>query len=147
MKNTKTVPLLSLVAGLLVVTGCQTTTPKHSGFLGDYSQLRSNPDFEERLTYINPLKGLGEYDQFLIDTVVVHFAANAGGTAINPDNLDMLVSYFEDEIEKALSTNYRVVKKEGAGVLRLRIAITDIKKTDLDNERLAVCQNHLLTSS
>jgi hypothetical protein len=59
----------------------------------------------------------------------VHFAPNAKGTALDPAKLKKLSDYAYDEVAKALSERYTVVTAPGPGVLRLRTALTDIKKT------------------
>lgn len=121
--------VFSLVIGAMAV-GCS-GRPKvvHSGFLGDYSQLKRDADGAER--YINPSKKLKEYKQFVIDPVVVHFAPNAKGTAIDPAELMELTDYFHGKLVKDLSESgrYQVVNAPGPGVARVRIAITDIAKT------------------
>ena len=119
--------LTVLVPGLL--TGCQAQKAANSGFLGDYSKLRPSPEVEDALYYQNPAKSLGDYDKFMIDPILVHFAPNAKGTALDPAKLKKLTDYVYNETAKALSERYAVVEAPGPGVLRLRTALTDIKKT------------------
>ncbi len=121
------VVLAAMSSGLL--TGCQAHKAAHSGFLGDYSKLRASPEVEDALYYQDPAKSLKDYDKFMIDPVLVHFASNAKGTALDPAKLKKLTDYAYDEAAKALSERYTVVNAPGPGVLRLRAAITDIKKT------------------
>lgn len=120
--------LVSLVLGSLI--GCQ---PKektaYSGFLRDYSTMMPSPIVEGAVYDENPVKRLDQYDKFMIDPVVVHFAPNAQGTALDPAKLTRLTDYFRDEAIKALSKRYTVVKTPGPGVLRIRAAITDIQPT------------------
>lgn len=121
------IAVLSLVVyGSLV--GCAQKAP-YSGFLGDYSLLTPHPDVKGAMAYENPTKSLKQYDKFIVQPVVVHFAASAKGTAIDPGKLKELADYFHGEVVKALSERYRVVSAPGPGVLRIRFAITDIKKT------------------
>ena len=119
-----------LVLGLLV--GCS-GRPKvgHSGFLGDYSQFKPHPDVKGAMLYEHPSRSLKQYNKFIIDPVVVHFAPDAKETAIDPDELKELTDYFEEQLVKGLSESghYQVVSAPGPGVLRLRIAITGIEKT------------------
>jgi hypothetical protein len=117
----------AMSSGLL--TGCQAQKVAQSGFLGDYSKLSPSPDVEDALYYQDPAKSLKDYDKFMIDPVLVHFAPNAKGTALDPAKLKKLTDYAYDEATKALSERYTVVDAPGPGVLRLRTAITDIKKT------------------
>ncbi|MBN1491495.1 MAG: DUF3313 domain-containing protein [Phycisphaerae bacterium] len=119
------------LAGLSAVwlSGCTSSGPEFSGFLGDYTQIKPRPDMEAAFGYINPARSLAEYDKFLLDEVRVHFAPGAEGVAIDPDKLKELTDYFEKEARKRISKGYDVVGQPGPGVLRLRVAITDVKQT------------------
>lgn len=120
--------LLALLAGLSSM-GCQAPKASHSGFLGDYSQLRPNPDIEDAEYYQDPNKNLKDYDKFLIDPVIVHFAPNAKGIALDPAKVAELTDYARSQAVEALSKRYQVVESPGPGVLRIRAALTDIQKT------------------
>ncbi len=102
----------------------------NSGFLGDYSQLKPHPNIEQAMIYENPAKSLKGYNKFIVDPVLVHFAPNAEGTAIDPEDLKELTDYFHASVVKALmeKKQYEVVDAPGPEVARLRIAITGIKK-------------------
>ena len=116
-----------ILAGALVGCGLEV---QRSGFLQDYSQLKPSPRVEGAMVYENPAKPLKGYDKFIVDPVVVHFAPDAKGGGIDPESLNELASYFHSEIVKALADGgYTVVKAPGAGVLRVRVAITQIDKT------------------
>ncbi len=126
-QNTKTVITASILA--LVLTACQTEPAKNSGFLRDYSMLKANPEIEGQMRYENPSIKLASYKSFMIDPIVVHFAPNAQGVAINPDDLKALTDHFRNTAIERLSKDFSVVDRAGAGVLRIRVAITDISKT------------------
>ncbi len=104
---------------------------RYSGFLGDYSKLKKSRKLEGAMSYENPSKSLKEYDKFIIDLVVVHFAPNAKGIGVDPIKVQQVADYFHRELWLALSMRmrYQVVNTPGPGVLRLRMAITDIKTT------------------
>lgn len=120
------VPLLIVAAAMFV--GCAQEMAD-SGFLRDYSALKPNPAMDGALYYQHPSKSLKEYRRFIIEPVVIHFAPNAAGTGIDPDELKELADYWREEAVKALSQRYQVVTVPGPGVLRIRAAITGIKKT------------------
>ncbi|MBZ0169103.1 hypothetical protein MELA_00942 [Candidatus Methylomirabilis lanthanidiphila] len=137
MKMKSTVPCaLRIGAWSLIVVailaGCS-GAPKvtRSGFLPDYSQLKPDPAADEAMTWLAPNETLRQYKQFIIDPVVVHFAPNAKGTAIDPVALKELSDYFHAEVVKALteSGRYKAITVPGPGVARIRVAITDISKT------------------
>jgi len=120
---------MALAVGLTGLTGCGLEA-RRSGFLGDYSQLKPNEKYEGTMLYVNQAKPLKAYDRFIIDPVVVHFAPDAKGGGIDPDTLNELAVYFHDQVVKGLTdSGYTVVKEPGAGVLRVRTAITQIDKT------------------
>jgi hypothetical protein len=65
----------------------------------------------------------------MIDPVVVNFSADAKGAGLDPENLVELTRYFRTEAVKKLSKNYAIVEKAGAGVMRIRVALTSIETT------------------
>ena len=126
--RSKWIVALSVVAcGFLI--GCQPHKAAFSGFLNDYSKLQPSPIVEDALYFANPARSLKDYNKFLIDPVIVHFAPNAKGTAFDPAKLTKLTDFTREEMMKALSERYQVVDAPGPGVLRIRAALTDIKKT------------------
>jgi len=81
------------------------------------------------LSYKNPTKSLKGYDKFMVDPIMVHFAPNAKGSGVDPIKLKKLTDYFLYEAISALVKRYRMVSEPGPGVLRLRMAITDVQTT------------------
>lgn len=110
-----------------MVSACGSGPTQQAGFLKNYAQLKPDPKIDGASSYRAP--DLYSYRKFLIDPVIVHFAANTKGTAIDPAKLKELTDHFHDEAVKALSKNYQVVGNPGPGVLRLRVAITNIVET------------------
>ena len=124
---------LCLVIVALIVFGSlgavQAQSKRYSGFLGDYSKLKKSRKLKGAMSYENPSKSLGQYNKFMIDRVVVHFAPNAKGIGIDPFKVQQVADYAHRELWQALSIRYQVVNTPGPGVLRLRVALTDIKTT------------------
>ncbi len=111
------------------LTGCGLQAQK-SGFLGDYSQLKPSEKYEGTMIYSNPAKPLKDYNSFMIEPVVVHFAPDSKGGGIDPETLNELAVYFHDQVVQGLTkSGYKVVKQPAAGVLKVRAAITQIDKT------------------
>ena len=128
-RTSSTLALLSLILCGLLLGGCKGGKTAHSGFLGDYSGLRASSEYKGALEYKHPNLTLKDYDKFMIDPVLVHFAPNAKGTAIDPAKVKKLTDYAGEQLREALSKRYQVVSTDGPGVLRLRVALTDIRKT------------------
>ena len=117
-------PLL-VSAGLVGCAQAPDATP--SGFLNDYSQLRPVKEYPGAQLYRNPSMGPDDYDKFILEPVIAYFAPNATGTAIDPRKVEVLTTYFHDQIAKALSEKRQRAQAPGPRVLRIRVAITDIK--------------------
>ncbi len=110
------------------LAGCAQHQATQSGFLKNYSQLTPSPVVQGVLAYTRPGTSLSQYDKFILEPISIHFSPNAEGITIAPAKLDELARYLEDEAVKALSERYQVVSAPGPGVLRLRVAITDIEE-------------------
>lgn len=113
-----------------VLAGCSAGQRSHSGFLGDYSQLQPSPLIDGAKAYRKPGFDLGKYDKFIIDPVGVHFAPDATGAAVDPKVLQEMTQYFRSKLIENLSKHYKVVEQPGPGTMRLRIAVTDLHKTN-----------------
>lgn len=111
------------------LAGCGLQAQK-SGFLADYSQLKPSEKHEGTMVYVNPAKPIKDYNSFMIEPVVVHFAPDSKGGGIDPETLNELAAYFHDQVVEGLTkSGYKVVKQPGAGVLKVRAALTQIDKT------------------
>ena len=121
--------VIILPASLIVAAiGC-TPELKESGFLKDYSQLEKDPDYAGTRIYINADVDFKKYDKFNLDPVIVYFHPDAKAEGVDPDELDELVTYFEEAVTKELSNTLKNTDQLGPGVMRMRLAITDVEKT------------------
>ncbi|MHC4749809.1 MAG: DUF3313 domain-containing protein [Planctomycetota bacterium] len=124
----KTSLMMVVAVGMMAATcGCGSKNLETVGFLSDYSRLEA--ESETTLRYINQRNKLGYYSKFIIDPVDVHFHSGAKGTDTSSKELAELRQYMYTAIHNALLKRYSVVRQPGPGVARLRIAITDIKKS------------------
>ena len=99
-----------------------------SGFLGDYSALKPDPEGRWLLLYLKSEDVLKDYTRFIIDPVFVYFQENEEGNGFDPEEISQLTDYFRREVEEELSKSdtYRVVFNPGPGVARFRAAITNV---------------------
>ena len=80
------------------------------------------------MTWENPTRNLNQFDAFIVEPVIVHFAPNANGVSIDAEKLHELTEYAHEQLVSALRERYQVITVPGAGTLRLRVALTDIQK-------------------
>lgn len=132
---------LCLLAGLVLVgsasaasgegSGVTVSAPSkmtQSGFLSDYGRLQPSIAGEGvecwRAAHLDPKA----YDKVMISRMQV--TLKSGQTqGVDPTDLKMLTDYFHDSLVKALKPEMQVVEKPGAGVIVMRIALTDLVPT------------------
>ncbi len=96
-----------------------------SGFLSDYSKLQVKSKTSMR--YVDT-QALGKYSTFIVDPVVGRLYGDARGK-ISEEDLKDLTNYMHEAIVKELSKEYSIAYRPAPGVARIRVAITDLKKS------------------
>jgi hypothetical protein len=117
-----------MVAMSSALCGCGPKKPTTTGYLSDYSRLRPESDVSYR--YLAPNKALGRYSTFIIDPVEIffHVKSKAEGK-IKEQDLTDIKNYMHSALVEAIEDGYEIVYRPGPGVARLRVAITDLKKS------------------
>ena len=109
--------------------GCSKAEVKYSGFLDGYDLLQPAPSGGVAMSYRKQGVDFSKYNQIMLDPILVWYSAGADYKGISPDDLKAMTDYFRQAIIKAVGDAYPVVEKPGPGVLRVRIAITDLQPT------------------
>ena len=115
---------LLLISGLV---GVHAAELKSSGFLEDVPKLESDADRKGAMVWNKPDSNLGGYDKIAIDSIEVWYDPDAENKGINPDQLKTFTDAFRETIIDALEPDYPVVTKAGDGVLRIRLAVTNVR--------------------
>lgn len=101
---------------------------KYSGFLGDsYSLLAPGPKDGAKERYVKPGIDFTMYKKLMIDSVIFYFADDSEYKGIDPNEMKELSDQFNQAILNAVMDKYPVVADPGPDVLRLKVAITNIK--------------------
>jgi hypothetical protein len=122
-------PVLFLMLAGCATTNTKETGPKYSGFLSDYSKLQADPDGSGAERYRNPAVDMKKYNKVLLERIMVSLKSDAEYKAIDPDEMKALTDYLREAIARELGTDYPLVNEPGPGVLRVRLAITDLVPT------------------
>ncbi len=128
---------LAAACGLSLLGGCAGTPltgglarrPAYEDFLSQPQRLRPVDNASGALVWVDPGVDLARYQRFLIEPVQVRLAEDAAHKTVDPAELKALADYLREALVKALSPTYQVVKEPGPGVLRMRVAITDLVPT------------------
>jgi len=99
------------------------------GFLTDYSRLKPMPGGGGMLCWRSADANWKQYDKVMFERIQVYL--KPGSTqSVDPTDLKMLIDYFHGDLVKAIQPEATVVNAAGAGVLRVRIALTDLVPTN-----------------
>lgn len=125
--------LMVVAVGLMLIQcGCGSEGTARTGFLSDYSRLRA--ESSTSLRYIND-RALAKYSSFIVDRVQVHFHSGSKSKGkLTQQQIGDLTSYMHANIVVAVkNSGNKVVYQPAPGVARIRVALTDIKKTSAAN--------------
>src|SRR6201991_425907 len=119
---------LCLIAGLLVVTFAHgaSVPPPQSGFLDSYPALQPDPKHEGSFIYMPADASLKGFTKIHIDPILIWYAKDSTYQGIDPNELSAVTENFRKALIKNLEPKYPVVDTDGADVLRLRLAITNV---------------------
>ncbi len=121
----------------LVLAGCAATrSPRQAaekhGFLGDYSQLRRGADNEPDFVYIREDVAWSKYDAIIFESI--QFWRTTKTEHLTQEERDSVGSACYEAFETELSKDLKFVEQPGPGVLRLRIALTEVKGANVPGQ-------------
>ena len=121
-------PLLGLC--LLLLSACSTTqkvainqADLNCAFLAnDCSLLTPGGEGQNGLRWLNPAAQWTQYNKIMIDPVTFWGGST---TSISASDQQMLVNYFNQQLNKELGQKFQIVTEPGPGVMKLSVAIVD----------------------
>lgn len=98
---------------------------ENSGFFTDYSKLESKVDAKgvERKIWVNEKLNRDNYKSIMIDALDF-FPTVESSDKNSLDQLNVIREYMEIEVKKSIGTSLPMVSQPGAGVIKMRWAIT-----------------------
>ena len=126
--KTKIMLAVSIVTTLVLFSGCEESKQVETGFLSDYSKLQKESDTS--LRYVNN-EALAKYSSFMVDPVKMHFHSGAESKGqLTEQQITDLTNYLHTKILEAVQgAGKKVAYQPAAGVARIRVALTDIKRS------------------
>lgn len=126
-----TIRTLCLVLCAVACAPTQRARPiETSGFLDDYSLLRDGGPDEVGLVYRDPDARWTSYDKVLLEPVTLWRTGRKSLDSVPEEDLLRLVSYFQVAVRKRLGKGFLLVDQPGAGVMRIRLGITQARASD-----------------
>lgn len=130
--KTKMMLAVSVVAVLVLLSGCGGGGYAKTDFLSDYSKLQKESDSSMR--YVDNAV-VAKYSGFIIDPVQVRFYKGAKSEGkLTKEQITDLTNYTHSKLIDAVQgAGKKIVYKPAPGVARIRVALTDIQKTSAVN--------------
>lgn len=130
MKKTICSLLTVVMAIVLAASTGQAADKKYSGFLGDYyKNMHPGPEGGVKDRWLKPGVDFSKYKKLMVDNVTFYFADDSADKGIDAEEMKELSDAFNQAIVDALKDKYTLVAEPGPDVARLRIAITNVKKS------------------
>ena len=119
-----------LFMGMIFLVSCAATAPSKATFLGEYSKnLMPGPKDGVKERWLKPGINPAKYNKVILEHVVFFFADDSPYKGIDTSELNQLAEQFDLAIVNALKGIYPIVTEPGPDVVRIRIAITDLKQS------------------
>lgn len=127
--KTSQILLTSCLCSLLAFSPVQAATP-HSGFLDNYDQMKQS-SFSGASIWVSPdveKQPIKRYTKIMLDPAEVWFHPDSPVHGMRVEDLQSVVDYLEGTFSKNLGEHFTIVDEPGLDVLRIRLAITNIKR-------------------
>lgn len=123
--------LVTPLAFVLLAAGCASSKPQNVVFLGNGVELQSLPGSRSMRAWSSRPGVLREYHAFLFDPIVVMLGRTEPGKQVSEDEMKSLSAHLRDVFRAELARGgYEIADVPGAGVLRVRAALTELVPVD-----------------
>ncbi|MFZ7128750.1 MAG: DUF3313 domain-containing protein [Desulfobacterales bacterium] len=126
-----------LVVGTALIMGCTTAdtartdrseSPK--GFLdGYYAAMKPGPEEGARMRWLKPGVDFSKYEKVMLDSVVFFFSDDSEYKGVDPEKMKEIADAANLRLVSTIQEKYPVVSERGPDVVRVRVAITDLKQS------------------
>ncbi len=119
--------LVVVLAASTLVTGCAATRgrrdePEKSGFLGDYSQLKENPEYPAALVYIEPGVQWPQYNSIKLESAGLW--VNDSTKNLSAEDQQHLTDTLYSKMSEDLGKVFTLTNQPGPNTIVLRVALT-----------------------
>lgn len=117
------------------ITSCASTgsAAKKSGpgFLGNYAQnLQPGPKGGAKMRWLKPGVDFAKYDKVILEHITFFLDDASEYKGIDPSEMNELAQKCDLAMVNALKDSYPIVTEPGPDVVRIRMAITDLKQSN-----------------
>ena len=126
----------SLLGSGTTITASDPARMTQSGFLSNYARLKPTQWGDGMQCWSEPKLNAANYTKVLVSRIVVSIAPSKDkdkGATVDPSDLKVLTDYFHHAMVKSFKSQMQVVDKAGPGVVVVRIALTDLVPTQVQD--------------
>lgn len=126
----------SLLGNGTTITASDPARMTQSGFLSNYSRLKPTKWGDGMQCWSEPKLKASNYSKVLVSRIVVSIAPSKDknkDATVDPSDLKVLTDYFHDAMVKSFKPQMQVVDRAGPGVVVVRIALTDLVPTQVQD--------------
>jgi len=128
MQRIGTIGVAVMVGLALMAATAVGAEQKQSGFLeGYYKNLKPGPEGGAKQRWFKPGVDFSKYNKLMVDSVIFYVAKDAKNIGIDGEQIKELTEAFNLAMVTALKDAYPIVSEPGPDVLRIRLAVTNIK--------------------
>ncbi len=126
----KSLVIVGLPLVVMMLASCTSTSrmrsTKATGFLGDYTTLHKGDGGEAQMVYIRTGVKWASYNKVMIDPITAYAIPGNPLAKLPKEQLNALVGYLHAALREQLGKDFQIVNAAGPGVLRLRVALTEV---------------------
>ena len=119
--------VMTIILSSSIIYAADTKDMQRSGFLTTYEGLKQTDEYMVEWVYINEKADFKSYNKLVLDYVVFFVKEDAEYKGLQIDEMQQLAEAFHKSIIKELSDKYQFVSEPGPGVMRIRLALTDVQ--------------------
>jgi hypothetical protein len=121
------------MAAAVLFASLATNSWAQDTFLGDYSKLKADASVSGSRWWLDPDVDLSKYGKLYLGPIEIWYSRKNQYRGIDPEQLKLLTDTLRVAMIDALEPAYPVVERGGAGVLDVRLAVTDVRYTKKKN--------------
>ncbi len=119
--------VMTIILSSSIIYAEDTKDMQRSGFLTTYEGLKQTDEYMVEWVYINEKADFKSYNKLMLDYVVFFVKEDAKYKGLQIDEMQQLSEAFHKSIIKELSDKYQFVSEPGPGVMRIRLALTNVQ--------------------
>ncbi len=126
MSNKKNLIVIGVTFLILLVSIAWAAGPGSSGFISGNLAFEADKDIPGAMIYKKPGFDTPSYSKILIDPIEIWVAKDSKYKGLDADESKTIADTLRQILTRELEPEYPVVNEPGAGVLGIRIAITNV---------------------